>query len=297
MLRVRIPARLAAATALMAAWVATAGLPPAHAAFPGRNGKIVFERGRGHIAVMRGSGSHRHDLTTHGTYMEPSFSADARRIVFASYSGQSDDIFVMNASGRHRHRLTNTPTNDTAPSFSPNGHTIVFTRNRQIYAMRANGTHVRPLGGLDGRSFYPSYSPDGSRIVFSAIRRHGGEIYTMHSDGTHLRQLTENGPGARSYFPHFSPDGKSIVFSYGLAVRAHLRVCVMTARGADRQCLTRHGGLNFADGFSPDGKRIIYTHDEGGSVAVCKMFVDGSQKRQLTPDGMIAVNADWGPRT
>jgi hypothetical protein len=64
---------------------------PAHAAFPGKNGKIAFEGKPRSIHTIRPDGSHQRRLTRNGG--EPAFSASGKRIAFE----HRGDIWVMRA--------------------------------------------------------------------------------------------------------------------------------------------------------------------------------------------------------
>jgi Tol biopolymer transport system component len=56
--------------------------------------------------------------------------------------------------------------------------------------MRADGTDQRRLTHGLGLVRAPRWSPDGSLILFSANRTDNYDLYTMHADGTGLRQIT-----------------------------------------------------------------------------------------------------------
>jgi Tol biopolymer transport system component len=86
-----------------------------------------------------------------------SYSPDGRQIAFDAHedgvsyeSGREWDVWVMNADGAGRRNLTKgNKVNDWAPSWSPDGKTIVFLSGLDnvydIYAMDADGTNVRRL--------------------------------------------------------------------------------------------------------------------------------------------------------
>ncbi len=97
--------------------------------------------------------------------------------------------------------------------------------------MNADGTGKKQLTdrlGYDGGAFYNS---NGSKIVWrayypesekeisdyetllaaNAIRPMALQIWTMNSDGTNKKQITDN--GAANFGPFFHPNGKKIIFS------------------------------------------------------------------------------------
>ena len=54
------------------------------------------------------------------------------------------------------------------------------------------------------------WSPDGKAIAFTYFNVDNSEIYTVNTDGSKLRNITNH--KADDYFPGWSPDGKKIVF-------------------------------------------------------------------------------------
>jgi dipeptidyl aminopeptidase/acylaminoacyl peptidase len=80
----------------------------------------------------------------------PSWSADGRKIVFASDRTGDGDLFTMDADGNNEQLLTidDNDAEDRRPSFSPDGLWVIFTSNRQdanfqTYVARINGADVR----------------------------------------------------------------------------------------------------------------------------------------------------------
>ncbi|HNY12619.1 MAG TPA: hypothetical protein PKK26_13600, partial [Candidatus Wallbacteria bacterium] len=87
-----------------------------------------------------------------------------------------------------------------------------------------------------------------SRIYYSS----GGNIYSMKTDGTGVRQLTytEN-IGVKEVV--FSPDGRHIAFTGNDGATDD--IYYMDARTFKRARLTRNSGNNYNPAFSPDGSR------------------------------------------
>jgi TolB protein len=89
-----------------------------------------------------------------------------------------NDLFLLASDGTRLRRLTTSPrfTSDEAPSWSPDGRQLVFTRER--------------------------LRPGSSEPPFQ-------ELYLINSDGTGLRRLTK---GSQHYAPVWSPDRRWIMF-------------------------------------------------------------------------------------
>src|SRR5690349_16537471 len=88
---------------------------PAHAAFPGANGKIAFDA-NGDIFTMDPDGTSVTQLTTGSTGRGASFSNTGGQIAFFSSRDGGDEIYVMNADGSAQTRLTNSAAQDEDPA-------------------------------------------------------------------------------------------------------------------------------------------------------------------------------------
>lgn len=165
------------------------------------------------IAVMNRDGSNRHVVyTTRGFTADldyPVFSPDGKQIVFERHnSGLSRPIdkhavFVIGADGSNLHRLTPWVENDgDNPDWSPDGKWILYHSHVEDPAGQAQYFLVHPDGsGRRQITHFPSgthlgsaaFSPDGGSIVFSKGPEGGNiDVFTMHSDGTHLQRVTRS---------------------------------------------------------------------------------------------------------
>jgi TolB protein len=122
-------------------------------------------------------------------------------------------VAILNADGSDFHFLTSGPDNNAFPSFAPDGKHIVF----RAQGPDGNGLRIINLanhsvkvltGGWDN---FPQWSPRGNLIEFTRKVEGSFNIFTIHPDGTGLKQLTHTrGDDAHAAW---SPDGKWIVFT------------------------------------------------------------------------------------
>ncbi|HEV2724481.1 MAG TPA: hypothetical protein VGV10_07595, partial [Thermoleophilaceae bacterium] len=174
----------------------------ADARFPGENGSIACEGGRGPAAPEGGSrqeifsinpdGTDERRLTNNTvTDIDPVYSPDGKRIAFASTRTGTTQIFVGSADGDLEGpdviQLTDSPGGHRQPSWSPDGTQLVFHSGRpaefpdlpapvgdvEIYSMSAitgEAGGVQRLTRNRGQDAIPAWSPDGSRIAFQTLR-------------------------------------------------------------------------------------------------------------------------------
>ncbi len=168
-----------------------------------------FRDGEGEIYVMNADGTGVANLTNHPARDDyASWSPDGAWIAFSSLrdaTGNGDpntEIYRMRADGSDQERLTDTPLTELGPSWSPDGTRIVFYTFRQlllgidlpgdddIYVINADGTGRVAILANPGEDYQPKWSAH-DRIVFTS-NRPVTEVWTMDSDGSNFRQLTEN---------------------------------------------------------------------------------------------------------
>jgi Tol biopolymer transport system component len=292
---------------------------PAHAAFPGANGKIAFTRGldgNDEIYVMNPDGSGQTRLTNQpGSDWQPAWSPDGTKISFVSERDGNHEIYVMNADGSGQTRLTNNPAYDVSPSWSPDGQKIAFTSTRdhyyyEIYVMNADGTNVTRLTFNTAPDGTPRWSPDGTKIGFTTDRDENSEIYVMNTDGTNQQNLTNDpqADGALSW----SPDGTKIAFTRASSSAGggvdNYDIFVMNADGSNPVNLTnttqQHPlhGYEFSPAWAPDGSKIAFhavgVNDAPGPFFVTPIFsmnANGSGVTRLTDGVAQDQDADWQP--
>lgn len=239
----------------------------ASAAFPGKNGKIVFgseHAGEDEIWLMDADGSNRFNLTRHDgrktSDIDPRWSPDGHRIVFASDRTGSMQVWVMNANGTSPTQLTNLPDRNRFPAFTADGKQIVFQSvvagNFEIYRMNADGSGVTNLTNDAGVDWAPATSSRGKKVVFTSERDGNGHLYIWSPDEALVRVTNTAG---YDYFGNWSPKGNDLVFIREDSSGENDIFLVHTDGTGERRLTNTPGVTEFFPAFSPDGKKITFT--------------------------------------
>lgn len=187
--------------------------------------KVVFMRqgltpGEQDIWVIDANGTNAVNLTHSPGVNEtsPEFSPDGTKIVYVSTGPDScctahynNDIWIMDADGSNPAPLTTTdsPTQNVAPSWSPDGLEIAYSVNSTpsatddgVHVMNANGTNQHRLlpGGSPVATNLLAWSPDGAKIAYEGGNAEG--LYTMNADGSESQPLVE---GVFEPYPSWAP--------------------------------------------------------------------------------------------
>ena len=294
-------------------------LQPVSATFPGKNGKIVFDRDtpppgatllQSQIFTVNPDGSGLAQLTFTGNNYAPRWSADGTKIVFASDrvtpadADGSHEIWIMNADGSGQTQITFYPNSVgvSHPAFSPDGSKIVFVSNQppstqyNIWVMNADGSNPQQLtttatGYDDG----PVWSPSGSKIVFTSTRNGPPQIFVMNVDGSGQTDIS-NSLSDSDWSPEWSPDGRMIAFSR-IPQAGVEAIWVMNADGTGKNQLSNPPNLlaDFYPAWSPDGAKMAFVR---GIDSIWVMNADGSNPVDITvsqPNSDSDFEPNWQP--
>lgn len=286
--------RATVVAAALAALVAL-GAAPAQATFPGKNGRIVFQRPIGKqvdLFTVWANGDRLHRLTRTRTWEEQAeWSADGGRLAYArsAPSGSPTEIWTMNADGTEPRAATSFGSASLAPTWSPDGLIAYFSLRdfpppksdqdppppAELYSMAADGSGQRRL--TDDRTIQtdPEWSPDGSLIAYSKwcpVPRQPGVfdlgLSVMKPDGTGVHPVLPCNGKRDIVTASWSPDGRRIVYEIATPVpdgrepgSRQSDIGVVNADGTGLRRLTRTAALETHPVWSPDGRRIAFTAD------------------------------------
>jgi Tol biopolymer transport system component len=131
---------------------------------PDRDWIAFVRRQRGDVEreiwIMRPDGSHARRVTSlHGSSINPAWSPDGTRIVFASnIVGSLYDLYVVTLSDGHVRRLTRSGPDTIDPAWSPDGATIAFSQDGAIATTDLHG-ETTTLTSSDDNDSSPAWNP------------------------------------------------------------------------------------------------------------------------------------------
>ena len=290
------------------------GVTPAHATFPGQNGRIAFQvqlMPDAHIQIytVRPNG---HDLRqiTHvsGDAVRPDWSPDGRQIVFEIDRNEAPfcSIALMNSDGSDIVELT--PTADVCendPSFTPDGARIFFDRfdgvDEAFWSMDLTGNDRQRIGNCCAD---PNVSPNGEKLSFVAEsdQEFQSALFISNVDGSNLFQVAPFSFGV-AVKQDWAPDGQHLVFTKnGIGHPPGVSANIATIRpdGTHLRLITHYEGGDvqaLVGSYSPDGRWIVFRLEDHGLSALYKMHPDGSHLRVILPLSSFKPRViDWGAK-
>lgn len=145
----------------------------------------------------------------------PCFSPDGKKVAFSGSKDGKFDIFLLDLGNDTISRLTDDEIFDGAPSFSPDGKSIVLISvvgtgaHGKIFRMDLDKPGVRiPVTTGDTNENDPIYSLDGKRIYFTSDRGGRENIYSHDLATGEERQYTNVVSGAFMPAPLRGKDGE-----------------------------------------------------------------------------------------
>ena len=207
------------------------------------------------------------------------------RIVYASRTGETWDIWISNRDGSDSRQLTADAYIDQQPSVSADGRYIVFQSNRaggrNLWRMNLDGSNVKQLTTGSYVNSTPVCSPDGRWVVFTSERSGKSSIWKVDTDGGSPVQVTDR----VSELPSISPDGKLIAYFYtDQQSNNQPKLTIIPFEGGEQvKTIDLPRSVQpIAFTWMPDGRSIAYLDNASGTFNVWAQPIDSGAPKQLT---------------
>jgi TolB protein len=121
--------------------------------------------------------------------IDAEISADGNQLVFMNYISNSEppELFTLNYANSKTVRLTNNGRYDRSPTWSSDGHRIVWSSSLRLCIIGSDETGFKELGYGNG----PSWSINDEIVYSHADSNYAKEVlYLISPDGKNKRQIT-----------------------------------------------------------------------------------------------------------
>ncbi|MBK7751909.1 MAG: PD40 domain-containing protein [Flavobacteriales bacterium] len=260
-------------------------------------------------------------LTAFGACGGPAADPDpvvvpALRVAYNVYTNTPEDnyeIFVRDLDGKNAKNITNTPGVDWV--YSAHEDELYFLSDRDtchrcyfLYEMDANGNNVRRISDHQMQDSWMSARMDGGELIVDPKGIRDTAFFRIDRNGRHLDTLYHGLAYAND--PCFSPDGQRIVFRGAHAkfkqdTGYHDELYVMNTDDGGVRQLTHyptddttaqwwqyHAG---PPRWEPNHDRITYCSHRKGNLSIFSIKPDGTDEKQITPDGFDEDWHAWSP--
>jgi len=157
--------------------------------------------------------------------------------------------------------ITVSQVTDTQVTVSPDHKILLADIQGMIYSMPLAGGAAKEITSPFAEASHPVWSAKGGLVAIQSYAGGTFHIWTMHPDGTLLKQLTFGHGDDRE--PNISPDGKTIVFSSDRDFKGSYDIWTVDIATGKLKQITHAEADEFGPNWSPDGKSIVFISGTG----------------------------------
>ena len=227
--------------------------------------------------------------------MSPAWSPDSRQLAYVSFRNNRSSIVVQNLRTGNWREVSSEPGVNGAPSFSPDGRSLVVTLggrdgNLDIYTLDLRTKQKRRLTTHRAIDTEGTWSPDGRYIYFNSDRSGGPQVYRVPAQGGEPERITFE--GSYNARPRLSPDGKKLAMVHN--DRGNFRIGVMDLERRDLLVLST-GRQDESPSFAPNSDILIYATRVQGDGVLESVSADGLIRQKMASGQGDVREPVWSP--
>jgi len=254
------------------------------------NKKVVMSE-NDNLYIARLDGSEKQMIKQEIWWASP--SSDGSKIVYS----ENDGLYIEDIATGESHIIPNTITNDSFPSWSPDGTGIAFMRsdNFDIFAINPDGSNLQRIVAGPGYEELIGWSSDSASLFYSVETQNGTLLMKLDlGTGAAGKLFTAFKNG--SQFAAISPNGTEIAFTDGFD-KAAFGVYISELTGSNRRLVAQMND-NWVGSplWSPDGKWLVVgiIFIQNGTTVPAAALVD-TQTCQIIPLPITGTILSWVP--
>lgn len=234
-------------------------------------------------------------LKSSAPVLSPSWSPDAKSVVYVSFETTRPAIFLQDLQTGAREQLTNFKGLNSSPVWSPDGSKLALVLskdgNPEIYTLDLQTRQFTRITQHFGIDTEPEWTADGQKIIFTSNRGGKPQIYMIDLRDGYPKRLTFEGnynAGAQ-----LTPDGKSIVFVHQQNKVFH--IALQDIETGTLRLLTTETALDESPSIAPNGASLIYATKLAGKGILASVSMDAGTKFALPSTSGDVREPAWSP--